>query len=43
MEIGISLSLTSPKGVGGSTTFAFTFQGQPFTFAGVAFTYGAAA
>jgi len=43
VKISISKSLTSNKGVGGSTTFAFTFQGQPFTFAGVAFTYGAAA
>lgn len=39
----MSIIINPYKGVGGSTTFAFTFQGQPFTFAGVAFTYGAAA
>lgn len=30
------------KGVGGGP-YAFTFNGRPFTFAGIAFTYGAPA
>lgn len=28
---------------GGVSPFAFTFNGEPFTFAGIAFTYGAPA
>ena len=33
---------TLSKG-GGASPFAFTYNGQPFTFAGVQFTYGAPA
>lgn len=33
---------TPDKGVGGGP-YAFTFNGQPFTFAGITFTYGAPA
>lgn len=37
----LGLGLSSPSKGGGASPFAFTYQGQPFTFAGVAFTYGA--
>ena len=38
-----SLTGYSPNKGGGVSPFAFTFNGQPFTFAGVQFTYGAPA
>jgi hypothetical protein len=45
MFLGLSLNLTVSalsKG-GGASRFAFTYNGQPFTFAGMSFTYGAPA
>lgn len=37
----VALALAALVKGGGVSPFAFTYNGQPFTFAGVQFTYGA--
>lgn len=39
---GLRATCRLGAGGGAALTFAFTFNGEPFTFASVAFTFGAA-
>lgn len=43
LAIGLGLTLASSQGVPPGFAFSFTYNGQPFTFAGAVFTYGAPA
>lgn len=42
LSFGLGLPPALSKG-GGVSPFAFTYNGEPFTFAGIQFTYGAQA